>query len=78
MIEQQLEKISRTETLGEIPYDAVLFLGNGEDAKTLASFLRYYGVGACDVAFYGTTLWHGSDIASDFTLSGAKYATLAL
>jgi len=72
----QLEKISRTETLGDLPYDAVLFLGSGEDTKTLASFLRYYGVGNRDAAFYGTTLWHGSDVASDFTLSGAKYATL--
>lgn len=75
-LKKQLEKISRTETLGELPYDAILFLGSGEDSKTLASFLRYYGVGNRDAAFYGTTLWHGSDIASDFTMSGAKYATL--
>lgn len=75
-LNNQLEKISRTETLGKLPYDAILFLGNGEDAKTIASFLRYYGVGNRDAAMYGTTLWHGSDIASDFTLSGAKYATL--
>ena len=75
-LRNQLEKISRTETLGNLPYDAILFLGSGEDSKTLASFLRYYGVGNRDVAFYGTTLWHGSDIASDFTMSGAKYATL--
>ncbi|MCQ2568162.1 MAG: penicillin-binding protein activator [Alphaproteobacteria bacterium] len=72
----QLEKISRTETLGKVPYDAILFLGNGDDSKTMASFLRYYGVSNRDAAFYGTTLWHGSDIASDFTMSGAKYATL--
>lgn len=75
-LKNQLEKISRTETLGKLPYDAVLFLGNGEDAKTITSFLRYYGVGNRDAAMYGTTLWHGSDIAADFTLSGAKYATL--
>ena len=75
-LRHQLEKISRTETLGDLPYDSILFLGNGEDSKTLASFLRYYGVGNRDAAFYGTTLWHGSDIASDFTMSGAKYATL--
>lgn len=75
-LRKQLETISRTETLGDLPYDAILFLGSGEDSKTLASFLRYYGVGNRDVAFYGTTLWHGSDIASDFTMSGAKYATL--
>ena len=76
-LRNQLEKISRTETLGDLPYDAILFLGNGEDSKTLASFLRYYGVSNRDAAFYGTTLWHGSsDIASDLTMSGAKYATL--
>ena len=75
-LRKQLEKISRTETLGELPYDAILFLGSGEDSKTLASFLRYYGIGNRDAAFYGTTLWHNSDIASDLTLSGAKYATL--
>lgn len=75
-LRNQLEKISRSETLGELPYDSVLFLGSGEDTKTLASFLRYYGIGNRDAAFYGTTLWHGSDIASDFTLSGAKYAAL--
>ena len=75
-MKNQLEKISRTETLGDLPYDSILFLGNGEDSKTLASFLRYYGVGNKDAAFYGTTVWQDSDIASDFTMSGAKYATL--
>ena len=75
-LRRQLEKIARSDTLGNLPYNAVLFLGNGEDAKAISSFLRYYGVGTRDVAFYGTTLWQGSDIASDFTLSGAKYATL--
>jgi outer membrane PBP1 activator LpoA protein len=75
-LRNQLEKISRTETLGKLPYDAILFLGSGEDTKAIASFLRYYGVGTRDTAMYGTTLWNNSDIASDFTLSGAKYATL--
>ena len=75
-LNNQLEKISRTETLGDLPYDAILFLGSGEDSKTLASFLRYYGVKNRDVAFYGTTLWQNSDIAQDLTMSGAKYATL--
>lgn len=75
-LKKQLEKISRNETLGELPYDAILFLGNGNDSKTLVSFLRYYGIGNRDVAFYGTTLWDGSNITNEFTMSGAKYATL--
>ena len=75
-LHKQLEKLSRNETTGKLPYDAILFLGDGEDSKALISFLRYYGVGNRDVALYGTTLWQHSDIASDFALSGAKYATL--
>ncbi|MBQ2017681.1 MAG: penicillin-binding protein activator [Alphaproteobacteria bacterium] len=73
----QLDKLSKTETVGPVPYQAILFLGGGEDTKTLASFLRYYNVGASDARFYGTAMWDGSDIASDVTMSGAKYATLS-
>ncbi|MCM1294500.1 MAG: penicillin-binding protein activator [Muribaculaceae bacterium] len=75
-LNMQLDKLSKTDTLGNLPYDAVFFLGSGDDTKSLASFLRYYGVGARDVKFYGTAVWDGSDIASDLTLSGAKFATL--
>lgn len=75
-LNQQLDKLSKTDTLGDVPYDAVLFLGSGDDTRSLASFLRYYGVGARDARFYGTAMWDGADIASDLTLSGAKFATL--
>lgn len=72
----QLDKLSKSETMGDLPYGAVLFLGNGDDTETLASFLRYYGVGARDAKFYGTPMWDGSDITNDFTMAGAKYAAL--
>lgn len=72
----QLERLSKMETLGKLPYDAVLFLGNGDDTESLASFLRYYGVGSREAKFYGTAVWEGSDIINDFTMVGAKYAVL--
>ncbi len=72
----QLERISRTDTIGTIPYDAILFLGNADDTKKLASFMRYYGISSRDAKYYGSALWDGSDIASDITMAGAKYATL--
>lgn len=72
----QLDRLSKMETLGDLPYDAVLFLGNGDDTESLASFLRYYGVNTRDARFYGTALWDGSDIVSDITMAGAKYAVL--
>ena len=73
---RQMDKLSKHDVIGDLPYDAVLFLGTGDDTKSLASFLRYFGVGAKDAKFYGTAMWDGADIASDLTLSGAKYATL--
>ena len=72
----QLEKLSKTETIGKLPFDAILFLGNSDDTRSLASFLRYYDVGAHDARFYGTSMWDGSDISSDIVMSGAKYAAL--
>ena len=73
---RQLDNLSKNDVIGDLPYDAVLFLGNGDDTKSLASFMRYFGVGARDARFYGTAMWDGADIASDLTLSGAKYAAL--
>ena len=73
---RQLDNLSKNDVIGTLPYDAVLFLGTGEDTKSLASFMRYFGVGARDARFYGTAMWDGADIASDLTLSGAKYAAL--
>lgn len=72
----QLERISRTDTLGAIPYDGVLFLGDADDTTKLASFMRYYGVAAGDAKMYGTALWDGTNIVNDITMSGAKYAAL--
>lgn len=75
-LNMQLEKISRRDTLGTVPYNAILFLGNAEDTKKLASFMRYYGVSSRDAKLYGSALWDGTDIANDLTMSGAKYAAL--
>lgn len=75
-LNMQLDKLSKSETLGKVPYNGILFLGSGDDTETLASFLRYYGVNQRDVNFYGTALWEGSDIINDFSMSGAKFAVL--
>ncbi len=72
----QLDTISRTDTLGKIPYEAIVFLGNADDTTKLASFLRYYGVSSRDASYYGSALWDGTNIPSDITMTGAKYATL--
>lgn len=72
----QLDKLSKTDTIGSLPYSAVLFLGSSDDTKTLGSFLRYYGADSRNVRFYGSALLDGTDIASDYTMMGTKYAAL--
>jgi len=76
ILERQLDTLSKTEVLGDLPFDSVLFLGNADDSKTIASFLRYYGVNNKKISFYGTTLWQGTDIVSDLSMSGAKFTSL--
>jgi hypothetical protein len=73
---RQLDNLDKKDVIGDLPYDAVLFLGTGEDTKSLASFMRYFGVGSRDAKFYGTAMWDGTDVISDLTMSGAKYAAL--
>ncbi len=75
-INTQLDKISKSDTIGHAPFDAVLFLGNANDSKALASFLRYYDVAARDATFYGTALWDSPELLNDLTMSGAKFAAL--
>ena len=72
----QLDKVSKSDTLGALPYTAVLFLGNVDDTKTLGSFMRYYGADSRSVQFYGSALLDNTDIAADYTMMGTKYAAL--
>lgn len=75
-LNSQLKKISKSETLGTVPYNAILFLGNASDTKQIASFLRYYDVAPRDARFYGTTLWDGSELLRDYSFAGSKFASL--
>jgi ABC-type branched-subunit amino acid transport system substrate-binding protein len=75
-VSAQLEKRTKSDTLGKAPFDTVLFLGNANDSKSLASFMRYYDVGGRDVKFYGTALWDTPEMLSDLTLAGSEFAAL--
>ena len=73
---EQLTTLNKRDTLGNVPYDTVLFLGTAPDSKTLASFLRYYDLDQRSVKFYGTALWDSKILFSDITLSGSLYSSL--
>ncbi|MDR0741465.1 MAG: penicillin-binding protein activator [Rickettsiales bacterium] len=75
-INNQLAKLDKSDTLGKAPFDAALFLGNAGDTKAIASFLRYFDVAPRDARFYGTALWDDTELLSDLSMAGAKYAVL--
>ncbi len=75
-LNKQLNNIAKNDTLGDVPYDAVLFLGAADDSQSMASFLRYYGVDSRTVRFYGTAMWDSATLANDITMYGAKYPAL--
>jgi hypothetical protein len=72
----QLDDLNKKDSLGEVNYDAVLFLGNAADSKTMGSYLRYYDVAAANVNFYGSALWDAETVYKDGALAGGEYAAL--
>ncbi|MCL1785751.1 MAG: penicillin-binding protein activator [Alphaproteobacteria bacterium] len=75
-IESQLELLSKSDTVGSLPFDAVLFLGNAGDSRSLASFMRYFDVPGATVRFLGTAMWDTEVMWGDVTFSGAEYSAL--
>jgi hypothetical protein len=75
-INTQLEDRNKSDTVGDVPYDAILFLGNASDSKALGSFMRYFDVPSKKVKFYGTAMWDNTEMFRDMTMSGASFATL--
>ena len=72
----QLEDFNKRDALGEVPYDAVLFLGNAADSEKLGSFLRYYDVSTSNAAFYGSALWDAEIVYRAAALADGQYAGL--
>ncbi|MCL1891928.1 MAG: penicillin-binding protein activator [Alphaproteobacteria bacterium] len=75
-VDKQLEERNKSDTIGDLPFDAVLFLGNAGDSKALGSFLRYFDAPARRVKFFGTAMWDTPAMFKDMTFSGASFAAL--
>ncbi|MDR3208509.1 MAG: penicillin-binding protein activator [Rickettsiales bacterium] len=75
-IKTQLEELNKRDSLGEAPFDSVLFLGTAADSKTLGAYLRYYDITAGTTQFYGSALWDTDIAYRDSSLAGGEYAGL--
>jgi len=62
------------DTLGRLPFDAIL-LPEGEPLiRSLAPLLPFYDIDPDATRFLGTGLWDGADLGSETALRGAWYA----
>ena len=70
-----LQRLSRLETFGPLPYDSILLATTGADLRRIASLLAYYDVDSSQVQLLGTAIWDESDnIGTEPGLIGARYA----
>lgn len=74
-LEKQLENLKKQETMGDVPYDAILFLGNTLESKNIISFLKYFDVSNRQVHFYGSTKLNSNDVAKEPSMRGMKFTS---
>lgn len=72
--QQRLMDLSRQQTLGELPFDAVLLPVGGQRLRTLAPLFPFYDVDPRTVRFLGTGLWDEVGIGAETSLLGAVFA----
>ena len=68
------ETLKLTETLGDIPYDAVFLPEGGLALRNLAPLLPYYDIDPKRVKFIGTALWDDVSLRQEPPLHGGWYA----
>lgn len=65
------------DTLGEIPYDAILMPVGGDQARALANLASHYDLLPSRVRRLGTGLWDDKGLAAEPALDGAWFAAPA-
>ena len=71
---QALARLTRVETLGEVPFDALLVPDEGGRMKAVAALLPYYDIDPARVHMLGTMLWEDPSLSTEPALIGGWYA----
>jgi len=69
-----LKKMEPFETIGEVPFDAVLVPEGGQFLRSMIPLLPFYEVDPDKVKFLGTGLWHDPALIGEPSLTGAWFA----
>ena len=68
-----LRRLEGLDTLGDVPFDALLLPDGGESLRQVVPLLPYYDIDPAKVRFLGTGLWDNSETLGEPTLIGGWY-----
>lgn len=74
LAQELLKELQSVETIGEVPFDAVLLPEGGGLVRSLAALLPFYEVDPEKVMFLGTGLWQDPSLLREPPLNGARFA----
>src|SRR5690606_870173 len=69
-----LGRLSTLQTLGDVPFDALLIADGGKRLEQIAALLPYYDIDPKKTRIMGTGLWDAPGIGKEPALQGAWYA----
>ncbi len=68
-----LRRLERLDTIGEVPYDAVLIPAQGGRLTEVAALLPFYDIDPGRVQLLGTMVWHAPGLGKEPALVGGWY-----
>lgn len=69
-----LDRLSRLQTLGELPFDALLVADGGKRLQAIAALLPFYDIDPAKVRMLGTGQWDEPGIGAEPALLGGWFA----
>jgi len=74
---QALKRLENLQTLGDVPFDALLIADGGKRLQSIAALLPYYDIDPKKIRMLGTGQWDTAGIGSEPALVGGWYAAPA-
>jgi len=71
--QRALARLQGVETVGDLPFDAILLPSSGQQLLSVAPLLAYYDVDPSEVRFLGTSLWEDPQLLNEPTLQGGWF-----
>ena len=71
---RRLKRLSTLDTLGELPFDALLLADRGTRLRQVAPLLPYFDIDPAKIRFLGTGLWEDPATLGESALAGGWFA----